>query len=671
MADEKKKLLVINPSCPGWPEWPVGMAYVLACLEQHDIPFDFIDIARVANWEVSLLKALSSKRYLAVASGGLIGNYRFFKRIVELVRKAAPATPFVLGGNITKDGNDQLLFDIIGADFAILGEAETSMPAFVEGLRAGSSDFHGYDGVVFRDSATGTIVRNKPKRLNLKNNPIRPAWHNFDCDFYIENSSFPFMGGGLRSMPILSGRGCVGKCGFCSPSIGGFRKRDIPDLIDEIRYLISTFDFDKLCFLNEMFYPTAKEVREFCRAYAAIEGRKPWFVQVRVDSNLDVETLTLMKESGCIAVSAGIESGSDKVLLAMNKKTTAEQIRTFFRNCREAKMPSNGTFIIGYDGETSEDLRKTIDLLIEEDISSGDAMLVAYQGTKVYRKALGAGLIKDEAKHLDSFCCNIFGPDAYSQFCNMTAMSTDDFFDIAPREVRRYNTHVFKKYAVQDLSMSLSADWRWGTVTLTGRCRECGEPVQQRYCAFGAEFLGMLGIGMSRNTFCGHCFKPLSFDIYDAKELKEGRRHVDSIAQRLRQYDKILVCAPKNDLSFLLRIDSLSLDYASISGIYLYRDEDCEQYLKYPVLKGEEVADSGADCLLCLDPVDGGAELRRLYAKRGRQCPPIVNAWPETFQRQAAGAAPLAYRVNRTFKRVFGLSVRNALDKVRGVFPSR
>ncbi|ADU61726.1 MAG: B12-binding domain-containing radical SAM protein [Pseudodesulfovibrio sp.] len=660
------KLLIVNPSCPGWPEWPVGMAYVLACLEQRGIPFDLIDLARVENWEKSLAAALDSDRYLAVASGGLIGDYRFFRRLRELAGKKSPDTPFVLGGNITKDGNDRLLFDIIGVDYAILGEAETSLPAFVEGLRAGREDFHGYDGVIFREKATGQVVRNKFKRLDLKRHKVRPAWHHFDCDYFITMSSFPFMGGGLRSMPVLSGRGCVGKCGFCSPSIGGFRKREIADLIDEIRFLIREYDFDKLCFLNEMFYPTAREVREFCAAYAALETRKPWFVQVRIDAGLDAETLVMMKEAGCIAVSAGIESGSDDVLAAMNKKTTAEQIRTFFRNCKAAGMPSNGTFIIGYDGETAEDLRKTIDLLIEEDISSGDALLVAYQGTKVYRKALGAGLIEDEDKHLDDFCCDIFAPDAYSRFCNMTAMSTDEFFDLAPKEVRRYNTYVFDKYKVRDLSLTIDGNWRWTSVLLEGKCRECGAPVRERFLAYGAEFLGLLGIGMSRNTFCGHCFKPLAFDIFEAGEMPEGRAHVREVSKALARYRRILVCAPTNDVNFLLRINFLSLDYELIHGIYLYRDEPVGRYLKYPVLKEGEIVGSGADCLLCFD-VDAGASVRRLYARLGRECPPVVHAHPEAFRRSVAAKVPHAYRINQVFKRLFGVSVRTVLDRARAL----
>ncbi|MBU4379827.1 MAG: hypothetical protein KJ724_12070, partial [Proteobacteria bacterium] len=266
----------------------------------------------------------------------------------------------------------------------------------------------------------------------------------------------------------------------------------------------------------------------------------------------------------------------------------------------------------------------------------------------------------------DDFCCDIFAPDAYSRFCNMTAMSTDEFFDLAPKEVRRYNTYVFDKYKVRDLSLTIDGNWRWTSVLLEGKCRECGAPVRERFLAYGAEFLGLLGIGMSRNTFCGHCFKPLAFDIFEAGEMPEGRAHVREVSKALARYRRILVCAPTNDVNFLLRINFLSLDYELIHGIYLYRDEPVGRYLKYPVLKEGEIVGSGADCLLCFD-VDAGASVRRLYARLGRECPPVVHAHPEAFRRSVAAKVPHAYRINQVFKRLFGVSVRTVLDRARAL----
>lgn len=594
------RLLLVCPSCPGWPEWPVGMAYVVACLERHGVPLDFIDVSITPAWERQVSRRLAETQYLAVASGGLISFHRFFRSLAGLVREKALGTPFVLGGNIIKDANDELLFGTIGMDYGILGEAETSLPAFLDGLRRGLTDFAGMDGVVFR-RPDGTTVRNPAKRLNVAEYDALPAWHHFDVDFYIRHSSFGFLGRNLRFMPILSGRGCIGKCGFCSPTIGGFRKRSIPQVLAEIRHLAERYDFDKLCFLNEMFYPTAREIREFCVAYRREPARKPWFVQLRVDSQPDVETLRLMRDAGCLAVSAGIESGSDAILARMNKKTTAEMIRRFFRNCREAGMPASGTFIVGYDGETETDLKKTVDLLIEEEINSGEALLFIYQGTDVYAKALARGLIRDERAHLDAISGNLFAPDALQQFCNLTAMSDAEFARVAPREVRRYNTFLFERFQVRNLVAHIAGGLRWTTIVLRGSCRECGAGVGLDYKVFGRAYLGYLGVGLNRNEMCPKCFSPLGFDVHRARGMEELAGRPAEVGRELSGCQGIVLVGAGANLEFLLRLDLWGLDYTKIRGVFPCGPAHGGSYLGYPVVDLEGLVALRPDCLLCLN----------------------------------------------------------------------
>ncbi|MCX5726988.1 MAG: hypothetical protein NT030_07465, partial [Candidatus Saganbacteria bacterium] len=91
-----KKILVIKPQ---FKAFPVGLAYVLACLETNNIPFDFVD----TDLEPDYSKKLKNNDYLAVATGGLIGQFTFFCDVVNEVRKIRPDLPVILGGNVTKD----------------------------------------------------------------------------------------------------------------------------------------------------------------------------------------------------------------------------------------------------------------------------------------------------------------------------------------------------------------------------------------------------------------------------------------------------------------------------------------------------------------------------------------------------------------------------------------
>ena len=264
-----KKLLIIKP--PYW-HIPLGIAYVLSCLERNDMPFDFIDASfKDPDYDTILRK----NDYLAVGIGGLIANFKFILETVRKIRSVKPDLPIILGGNITKDLNSQFLFDKekMGIDFGIIGEAETSLPHLINKLSIGSDDFREVPGLLYKDKSSGKIIRNSPVRLDLESDNILPSWKHINMDLY-KQGNIPYMGR-QSTLPVLTGRGCVGTCTFCSPTIGAFRMRPVKHVIEEIELLISKYDFSLLMMLNEMFYRTKEEILVFCDAYKKIKENFP------------------------------------------------------------------------------------------------------------------------------------------------------------------------------------------------------------------------------------------------------------------------------------------------------------------------------------------------------------------------------------------------------------
>jgi len=618
----KGKLLVIKPP---YAAWPMGFAYVLACLEEHNIPFDFIDASRSQHLRKDIRSMLSNNSYFAVASGGLFGFSTFFKEIVPMIQKYQAGIPFILGGNITKDAFNDLLFEYIGMNFGILGEAETSLPGLIDSIINQNDNIGDMPGILYKN-AKGDIIRNLPQRLDLKKNKILPAWHNFDVDYYIRSSSSPFIGNNLNFMPLLTGRGCVGKCTFCSPSIGGFRKRSIEHVMFEIEYLSSKYDFDKIFSYNEMFYATAHEIGDFCDQYILLKNKKPWFAGVRVDSNIDVKTFGLMKEAGCFAVGIGIESGSDKVLDLMNKKTTSEQIRIFVRNAKMADMPTCGTFIVGNEGETEEDIKKTIDLVIDEEINTSESLMYVYPGTVVYDNASKKGLIKNEMLHLEKILkhgTNLFAPDVKENHLNISEMPDDQFLDIATREARRYHTFVFHRYPVQHLSCKIEIQGKEAVMIMEGKCHECGSDVSNKEHIFnGLEYLGLLGWGAHDRYICPQCFKQLSYNVYACKEMKELRDHFCFLKEEISKRNRIIVGGINGDAMFMLRINLFDIDYGKIQGFVDFtRQYRNKHYVNYPVFNADDIVDLNPDCILMVDSASDGENIIRKYYDK-KQIPP-------------------------------------------------
>jgi anaerobic magnesium-protoporphyrin IX monomethyl ester cyclase len=110
----KEKILVIKPPHR---MFPLGMAYVLACLENHGIEFDFID----ANFGNDYKKLIKKNDYYAVATGGLISQYKFFNDVSRSVHEISPDIPVILGGGVTKDMPSAFLFDKLRITYGIIG----------------------------------------------------------------------------------------------------------------------------------------------------------------------------------------------------------------------------------------------------------------------------------------------------------------------------------------------------------------------------------------------------------------------------------------------------------------------------------------------------------------------------------------------------------------------
>jgi anaerobic magnesium-protoporphyrin IX monomethyl ester cyclase len=606
------KILIIKPK---YKTFPVGIAYVLACLEQKHISFDFIDI----DLQPDYVKLLKNNDYCAVATGGLIGHYKFFCEVIANVRKFNPKVPVILGGNIVKDIRSDFLLDKIGADYGIIGEGETSLPGLIDKIMRQADTFSDISGLVYRDKLTANIVKTVPRRLNLKSTNIMPAWHRIDVDYYSRDWSMPFWG--VRSaMPVLSGRGCVGRCTFCSPTIGSFRARPIEHVIQEIEWLNYSYEFDWVVFLNEMFYPSKDKILEFCEAYKKVKQRKPWACSLRVDANADVETFMAMKESGCIGISTGIESGSDKILKLMRKRSTNEAIVNCFRNAREAGLSCSGTFMVGNEGETLDDLRQTIDMVTSEEMNTGESLANAYPGTQIYANALNRGKIKDEWDYLEKmrFACGLWEDEwtDRSNYLNISEIPDDQFWATLACELRRYNTFLLNRYEAKDAECEEAL---FGTmVKVKGFCRECGAGVTVKTRR------RMLGI----EGYCRECMNKVVFNLYKTKGFAG---HHELIVRMIRESNRIVVSGTGFEAASLMRMDYFGLDYDKLKGfLQIDSRNSMLSFIGMPCLGFDDLASVKPDMVLIADDALNDAELllRSYYAKKGLVCPKIVQLTP-------------------------------------------
>jgi anaerobic magnesium-protoporphyrin IX monomethyl ester cyclase len=278
-----------------------------------------------------------------------------------------------------------------GADFVITGEGEQTLLTLIKALENGELDLSGINGLVFQKE--DEIVKTKGRELlkELDSLPL-PAWDLIDINAY---KSRWLKKWGYFSLNIATTRGCPYKCNWCAKPIYGnaYNMRSPMHVVAELKMLKEKFQFDHIWFCDDIFGLRRNWVIEFAELVQREKLQFKYKIQSRADLLVQEKYVTALQASGCDTVWMGAESGSQKILDAMDKGITIEQIRQANRLLKDHHIQPAFFLQFGYPGETIEDIEKTIALLNEclpDDI--GVSVSYPLPGTKFYEK------VKDELK---------------------------------------------------------------------------------------------------------------------------------------------------------------------------------------------------------------------------------------------------------------------------------
>ena len=172
----------------------------------------------------------------------------------------------------------------------------------------------------------------------------------------------------FKATTIMLTRGCPYNCDFCSKPVFGdyFRKRDIPDVIAEIEYIMS-LGYDYLWISDDCFTLDLKFLEKFCDALIKNNINIKWNCLSRADFKNDM-IIKKMRNAGCDKVYLGLESGNDEILKIMNKMATTEDGKLCVKLFKNAGIKTAGFFIVGYPGETMRTIEDTFNFAFELDL---------------------------------------------------------------------------------------------------------------------------------------------------------------------------------------------------------------------------------------------------------------------------------------------------------------
>jgi len=255
------------------------------------------------------------------------------------------------------------------SDVVVVGDGEKAMLDIVKG------------------KVKSSIV-SAPCIKNLDELPF-PARYLVNMEYYLMITGNGFLHHtsiNTRTGGIITSRGCPFSCIFCWNSMrkSPFRWQSAERVITEIKQLIEEYSIEALFFFDDSLFAVRPRLHKICRLMKKERIKITWGCNSRVDQ-IDLKSLRLAYAAGCREISFGFESGSQKILNVLNKKTTVEQNKRAINLCKKVGIMVDGSFMIGNPTETVEDIRLTQKFITENEIDfAGICMTTPFPGSRLW-----------------------------------------------------------------------------------------------------------------------------------------------------------------------------------------------------------------------------------------------------------------------------------------------
>ncbi len=386
------KITLVNPPYPPSvhshpPFIPLGLAYLGAVAEKAGHQVTVIDCqAEKLNYETFQSRiAKTPSDVIGVTATTLL--YKSAMQIITVAKQTQPQAVTVLGGSHGTFWDENALHEYPSLDVVVRREGEETLIELAEKLQSQSS-LSSVLGVTYRDG--DKVVRNQDRPFieNLDALPF-PAHHLMPLESLKHNGKIIF--------PLVSSRGCVFWCDFCSTvrMFGrGYRMRSAKNVVDEMQLVHDKYGVDQVTFYDDAFSVDRSRVVKICEELHARKLEMKWDCGTRVDM-VDRELMKTMRDAGCFAVWLGVESGSEAILGAMNKSIKLDQTRLAYKTAHQLGLMTIANVVLGFPGETEHTAKETIHFVKElspDDV--GFYVATPYPGTPMYEQVKKNGWLR-------------------------------------------------------------------------------------------------------------------------------------------------------------------------------------------------------------------------------------------------------------------------------------
>jgi anaerobic magnesium-protoporphyrin IX monomethyl ester cyclase len=371
-------------------------------------------------------------RYLVIYDDGF--NYltkmcltKMREAAFEMARKAKKFGCIVIVSS--SDAADQYeKYFPYGVDYVVRGEGEGTLKDLLQTLEK-RSDPVLVNGIAFKRFGQTIVTHSRQVMRELDTLPL-PAWDLVNINAY---RKIWLKHHGYFSLNIATTRGCPFKCNWCAKPIYGnrYNSRSPQHVVNEIEMLIREFKPDHFWMSDDIFGLKPGWVQEFRDLVKEKNLNFRYKIQSRVDLLLQEDTIEALAQSGAETVWVGAESGSQKILDAMDKGTTVAQIHEATNLMRQHNIKVAFFLQFGYLGETRTDIDSTIKMVLDlmpDEV--GISVSYPLPGTKFYEK------VKDQLREKQN----------WSDSDDLDMMFQSTFNSAYYRQLHRYVHSIYRKH---------------------------------------------------------------------------------------------------------------------------------------------------------------------------------------------------------------------------------
>ena len=441
-------VLFIYPSGNNYLGFPFGISTLAAILRKNNFQVSILDASADKLTVSQVADRVRNIKPGIVAFTGPIHTSLFNKELSKMLRELTPSV-IQIGGGWWAIPAPEFILRNVSIDYIIKGEADTIIVRLVKALieRESISEI---SGLCYLDS-NGMYRENGVIQLplNLDDIPF-PAYDLLNMDYYILKIKPEKWIWSMKRLPqlkrilkdkvfkvasISSGRGCYGKCDFCSAAQIPRRNFSPGYIADNMVFLIKNYGVNAFYFNESLTLSTRQWVKDFCREILSRKMNIFYAGLSRGDFNYDSETLDMLFDSGCLGMDVGFESGSNAMLKMMQKNTTVEKYYKTYSDFSNKNIHIFGQFILNMPGESLQTLNETIAFVKNTYMSFSFGVAHPYPGSKLYEFA------------------------RKNSFCTLEGMmfSLENKGKTTKRAIKRY----FDKFNFNNLNLSdFLAKWR-------------------------------------------------------------------------------------------------------------------------------------------------------------------------------------------------------------------